>query len=128
MIRSTRVRSVAERRWLKVFRTLNEFQARLFAAEYAIRVKSNCERTVANGLDHRGYEQFLPSYQTRRSWSDRFTDIDAPLFQGYVFCRLNIQFAASDTANTVPHLSSGISAYQRRMSWGCHGSALQSHE
>src|SRR5713226_7045036 len=36
MIRSTGVRSVAERRWLKVFGTLNEFQARLFAADKAL--------------------------------------------------------------------------------------------
>src|ERR1700737_775802 len=38
MIRSTRGRcvSAAERRWLKVFRTLNEFQARLFAADKAL--------------------------------------------------------------------------------------------
>src|SRR5438093_10862538 len=38
MIRSTRGRSVsgAERRWLKVFRTLNEFQARLFTADIAL--------------------------------------------------------------------------------------------
>jgi len=38
MIKSTRGRSVsgAERRWLKVFRTLNEFQARLFAADKAL--------------------------------------------------------------------------------------------
>jgi hypothetical protein len=35
MIGSTRMRSAsgAEKRWLKVFRTLNEFQARLFAAD-----------------------------------------------------------------------------------------------
>ena len=38
MIRSTRGRSDSgtERRWLKVFRTLNEFQARLFAADKAL--------------------------------------------------------------------------------------------
>ncbi len=38
MSRSTQGRSVsgAERRWLKVFRTLNEFQARLFAADKAL--------------------------------------------------------------------------------------------
>src|SRR5260370_41264328 len=38
MIRSTRGRSVAgaEGRWLKVFHTLNEFQARLFAADKAL--------------------------------------------------------------------------------------------
>jgi DDE family transposase len=40
MIRSTRGRSVsgAERRWLKVFGALNEFQARLFAADKALDV------------------------------------------------------------------------------------------
>ena len=40
MIRSTRRRSFSgsERRWLKVFRTLNEFQARLFAADKALDV------------------------------------------------------------------------------------------
>lgn len=38
MIRSTRGRAVSgdERRWLKVFGTLNEFQARLFAADKAL--------------------------------------------------------------------------------------------
>ena len=38
MIRSTRGRSVSgvERRWLKVFSSLNEFQARLFAADKAL--------------------------------------------------------------------------------------------
>ena len=38
MIRSTRGQSVSEteKRWLKVFRTLNEFQARLFAADKAL--------------------------------------------------------------------------------------------
>src|SRR5437763_15809053 len=57
---------------------------------YAIRVKSNCERIVANGLDHRDYEKLLPAYQKRRKWSDRVIQIEAPLFPGYVFCRLNI--------------------------------------
>src|SRR6266849_5956639 len=38
MSRSTRGRSITavERRWLKVFGTLNEFQARLFAADKAL--------------------------------------------------------------------------------------------
>src|SRR5215813_13961520 len=38
MIRSTGGRSVSgkEKRWLKVFGTLNEFQARLFAADKAL--------------------------------------------------------------------------------------------
>jgi transcription antitermination factor NusG len=57
---------------------------------YAIRVKSNCERVVSMGLRARGYEDFLPVYRTRRTWSDRQKDIDRPLFPGYVFCRLDL--------------------------------------
>jgi transcription antitermination factor NusG len=57
---------------------------------YAVRVKSNRESIVAAGLQHRGFEEFLPSYKTRRVWSDRVKDIQLPLFPGYVFCRLNI--------------------------------------
>jgi len=29
-------------------------------------------------------------YRARRRWSDRFQDVDVPLFPGYVFCRLNV--------------------------------------
>ena len=57
---------------------------------YAVRVKSNRESIVATGLQQRGFEGFLPSYQTRRVWSDRVKEIQAPLFPGYIFCRLDI--------------------------------------
>ena len=57
---------------------------------YAIRVKSNCERGVSIGLRARGYEEFLPLYRSRRSWSDRQKNIDLPLFPGYVFCRFDL--------------------------------------
>jgi transcription antitermination factor NusG len=40
-------------------------------------------------LQQRGYEVFLPEYRTRRKWSDRVKEIDAPLFPGYTFCRFN---------------------------------------
>src|SRR5882762_6815449 len=36
-----------------------------------------------------GYESFLPLHICRRRWSDRFKEIECPLFPGYVFCRLN---------------------------------------
>lgn len=58
---------------------------------YAIRVKSNREKAVAEALEGKGYEQFLPLYSTRRQWSDRVQDVSLPLFSGYVFCRLDIQ-------------------------------------
>jgi len=51
---------------------------------YAIRTKSNCERMVALSLECKGYEQYLPLYRKR------ITEREAPLFPGYVFCRLDL--------------------------------------
>ena len=56
---------------------------------YALWVKSNREKLVAEGLQHKGYEQFLPLYRTQRQWSDRLKDLELPLFTGYVFCRMD---------------------------------------
>lgn len=57
---------------------------------YALQVASRCEKAVASGLSLRGYNEFLPLYHSRRRWSDRFQDVDLPLFSGYVFCQLDI--------------------------------------
>jgi transcription antitermination factor NusG len=56
---------------------------------YALRVRSRHEDTVATHLHARGYESFLPKYTSRRRWSDRFKEVDAPLFPGYVFCKFS---------------------------------------
>lgn len=56
---------------------------------YALQVRSRHENTVALHLQGRGYEPFLPLYKSRRRWSDRFKEIELPLFQGYVFCQFN---------------------------------------
>lgn len=58
---------------------------------YAIRVKSNREKMVAASLEYRGFEPFLPLYRARRQWSDRVRDVELPLFDGYVFCRLDVR-------------------------------------
>jgi transcription termination/antitermination protein NusG len=55
---------------------------------YAVRVRSNYERTVSTVLGHKGVEQFLPTYRSRRIWTDRIKTMDLPLFPGYVFCRI----------------------------------------
>ena len=57
---------------------------------YALQVASRCEKAVAAGLALRGYSEFLPLYRSRRRWSDRFQDVDLPLFPGYVFCQLDV--------------------------------------
>jgi transcription antitermination factor NusG len=54
---------------------------------YALTVKPNHERAAAQALECKGLETFLPLYRSRRRWSDRFKELDLPLFAGYVFCR-----------------------------------------
>jgi transcription antitermination factor NusG len=56
---------------------------------FALQVRSGSENIVTEHLGGKGYEWFLPVHKCRRRWSDRFKDIERPLFQGYVFCRLN---------------------------------------
>lgn len=56
---------------------------------YAVHVRSRHEDVVARHLGVRGLEVFLPLYRQRSRWSDRFKDVDLPLFPGYVFCQLN---------------------------------------
>lgn len=56
---------------------------------YAVRTKSKFEQVTANMLRHKGYEEFLPTYLSRRRWSDRTKTIAMPLFPGYVFCRFD---------------------------------------
>jgi transcription antitermination factor NusG len=57
---------------------------------HVLRVKHRHEKGVARSLDSKGYERFLPLYQTRRRVFGGRTDADLPLLPGYVFCRLNI--------------------------------------
>ncbi len=59
---------------------------------YAVRTKSRCERMVSLALSGKGYQEYLPLYRARRTWSDRLKEIDVPLFPGYVFCRFDVQF------------------------------------
>jgi transcription antitermination factor NusG len=59
---------------------------------FALRVKSRSEKIVSTIARNKGFEEFLPLYQSRRRWSDRFKSVELPLFPGYVFCRLNPEF------------------------------------
>ncbi|MCC6164554.1 MAG: UpxY family transcription antiterminator [Acidobacteria bacterium] len=61
-------------------------------AWFALRVKPRAERVVADVLDGKGYEYFLPMHRERRRWSDRVKTVDTPLFAGYLFCRFDVQF------------------------------------
>ena len=56
---------------------------------YVVRVKSRFEFVTAAALHQKGYEEFLPSYRSRRAWSDRVKEVEMPLFPGYIFCRFD---------------------------------------
>ena len=56
---------------------------------FALQVKTRHEVGVSDHLQGKGYEWFLPLYKSRRRWSDRVKEVDAPLFPGYLFCRFN---------------------------------------
>ncbi len=53
----------------------------------AVQVAPQHEQKVGKLLESRGFEQFLPTYKSRRQWSDRTKIINEPLFPGYIFCR-----------------------------------------
>jgi transcription antitermination factor NusG len=57
---------------------------------FALRVKSNFEKTSSQILLQKGYEAFLPTYYTRNRWSDRIKTVERPLFPGYLFCRFYV--------------------------------------
>jgi transcription antitermination factor NusG len=56
---------------------------------FLLRTRAKQERKVADALQAKGYEVFLPMHTVRRQWSDRLKTYDAPLFPGYLFCRFS---------------------------------------
>lgn len=59
-------------------------------AWYAVTVRSNFERIVADSLRCKDFEIFWPSYTVKRRWSDRTKTMECALFPGYVFCRTSL--------------------------------------
>jgi transcription antitermination factor NusG len=56
---------------------------------FAVRTATGRERFVSTQLQGKGYEDFLPTYRSRRQWSDRTKQLELPLFPGYLFCRFD---------------------------------------
>ncbi len=56
---------------------------------YAVQVKSNKEDVVANLLNQKGYEHFLPTYHVERQAGRKLKFETKKLFPGYVFCRFS---------------------------------------
>ena len=57
---------------------------------YALQLRTRFEKVVASHLRGKGYEEYLPTYRSRRHWSDRIKEIERPLFPGYIFCKFDI--------------------------------------
>jgi transcriptional antiterminator NusG len=60
---------------------------------FAIQTRYRYEKKVAEQLDSKGVEVFLPLREERRSWSDRQKLITIPLFPGYAFVRVRASAA-----------------------------------
>jgi transcription antitermination factor NusG len=58
---------------------------------YAVAVRSNFERIVGHSLRQKDYEVFLPTYLSKRRWSDRTKVVECALFPGYLFCRMDLR-------------------------------------
>lgn len=70
---------------------------------FALQVIPQHEKHVAVMLESKGYEQFLPTFVRRRTWSDRVKTSEQPLFPGYVFCR--VRQDSLGLLNTIPGVS-----------------------
>ena len=55
-------------------------------AWFALQVKPRHEKSVSLALERKGYEEFLPLYTAKHRWSDRYKEVEQPLFAGYTFC------------------------------------------
>lgn len=57
---------------------------------YVLRVRPHHEKAAAERLSEK-YETYLPLITQRRKWSDRFKNVETPLFSGYLFIRTDIR-------------------------------------
>ena len=49
---------------------------------FALFVRPNHEKNVSYVLEQKGIENLLPLYRVRKKWSDRYKEVDLPLFPG----------------------------------------------
>jgi len=58
---------------------------------WVIYTRHQHEKVIAQQLTAKGFEVFLPLYQTTRQWKDRQKVLELPLFPCYVFIRGGLQ-------------------------------------
>jgi len=57
---------------------------------YALKVRASGELKVRQALEGKEYTVFLPTYMESRKYSDRMKKVEAALFPGYLFARLDV--------------------------------------
>lgn len=94
-------------------------------AWYAVRVKPRFEKTVANQLRNKGFEEFLPLYTHSRRHGGGFRRLSLPQFPGYLFCRFDarrrlpvlttpgVLYVLNDGRALIPVVDSEIASVQR---------------
>ena len=58
---------------------------------YAVYTYPRHEKAVADQLETKCVETFLPAFASRSRWKDRSVEISRPLFPGYVFTRICLE-------------------------------------
>lgn len=69
-------------------------------AWYALRVRSNFERRIAERIGQEGIETFVPTYPERTRWSDRQKTVDRLILPGYVLIRTEARRAITSASHT----------------------------
>jgi transcription antitermination factor NusG len=57
------------------------------SAWLAVWTKPRAEKATARVLEARSVRHWLPTFRVRRRWSDRWADVELPLFPGYLFAQ-----------------------------------------
>ncbi len=58
---------------------------------YALYTKHQHEKVVARNLACKGFETFVPLYESARNWKDRVQLVEVPLFSCYVFFKGDLE-------------------------------------
>ena len=79
---------------------INNQQLKFNKSWYAINVMSRHEKCVFSQLQEKGIESSLPLKTGYRQWSDRKKKVEIPLFRGYVFVNIDIQYEKLNVLQT----------------------------
>jgi transcription termination/antitermination protein NusG len=71
---------------------------------YPLQTRYQCEKRVDAALREQGWETFTPLQSETRRWSDRVRRVEAPLFPGYTFVRMEVKPQAVSTVLRIPGL------------------------